>query len=180
MTLQYPVIAVVDQEPFAESQETTVIWHVQTAPDVAESSGKLSGAWVVSPKQGDVPVDQLQNLLHNTYHVDAHNPHLESFVAALNDEVSRMKAFQPSLDSGKKSSLTVPRLMVPDAPDLTEIAEAYHGETQGRRAWTVAMALGELISAWHEIERTRRGRKYLREGFGTEIRPFPLPEASTK
>ncbi|MCF4005634.1 hypothetical protein L1O03_00330 [Corynebacterium uropygiale] len=169
MSSQHPVLAVVD-----EQQERTVVWHVQTAPGMAEGSGKLSGAWVLSEEAGDVDPAQLEGILEGTRVVSAEEPHLEAFVEALREAITELKEYRIPAGSQKKTP-SAPRFSTPTEPDLNKIAEAYHGEPVGRRAWTVATALAELVSTWHDIERQRRGRKYLKEAFGPDIRALPVP-----
>lgn len=188
MSSQHPVLAVVD-----EQQDHTVVWHVQTAPGMAEGSGKLSGAWVVSADGRDVSSEHLAGILEGTRVVSAAEPHLDSFVDALRSAVNELtthplpSAPAPAASSAQvnaenknpkarsQSTVSVPRFPALTEPSPESIEEGYHGEPIGSRAWAVATALAELVTTWQEIERIRRGRKYLREAFGPDIRPLPLP-----
>lgn len=162
----HPVIAVVDKQG-----ERTAVWHVQTDPDAPAASGMLSGAWLLGP--GEVDASRLADLTVGTHVLPTDGEGLRRIREAVESELTGLKAAAKAAKEANPQ-LTLPRFDTPADPDLGQLAEAYHGEPAGQTAWVHAMAVAELVEAWHTIESQRRSRKYLQEQFGAQTRPLPL------
>ena len=170
----HPVVAVLDPAP--DEDQPAALWHVQTDPAYTSAAAVLSGAWLIGP--GEVPAERLDDLLARTVPVRLGTEAGERFVsdlaAAIDDargEISRAAA-KAAEESAAFKALRLPAVATPNPEEL---AGAYRGEERGRRAWSVAQAIGQLAAQWHDIERRRRSRRRLSEALGPEIRPLPLP-----
>lgn len=152
----HPVIAVVDKRP-----ETTVIWHVQTDPG---SPGVLSGAWITA---------EVGTLLDATVQLPVGSAALDELAQRVEAEVDKARAVAKSAKEATPS-ITLPRFDDLVRPDISTLAENYHGEPEARDAWAVAVAAAEIVEYWHGFESARKMRRYLADEFGPDIRPLPI------
>lgn len=187
---EHPVIAVVDA-----GEARTVVWHVQTNPDFSSPAAILSGAWVLSDKDGDVDPGRLDDLLEGTVvaRTEAAVERGLSFPTAagvlpgsgagtLTALVEPIRAAVGRIDEAvaenkernpKAQGLRMPKVEVPDPGHL---AEAYHGEPEAEACWSLARAVADVVDGWHAVENRRRTRAFLKDAFGRSVRPLPLPE----
>lgn len=176
MTLQHPVIAVVDKRESGE----LVIWHVQTSPDGPAAAGALSGAWILGATEVDPA--RAADLLHDAVVLEVAGsapvapelPHtdLAGIMAGMKQAIAEVKE-AARVARERNSALQLPRLAAVSAPDPVELQASYRGEEVAATAWAHATAVMELVEQWHTLESQRRARKYLQESFGTQVRPLP-------
>lgn len=172
----HQVVAVVDKQ----SEDTTVLWHVQTRPDAP--AGVLSGSWILGANE--VAPERMGDLLRDTVVLpvgettladECQTTTLRQIHDGIKAAVAEVRAYAKAAKENNKN-YEAPRFEPVVLPDPGELADSFHGEESARHAWAHATALADLVEQWHAVESQRRSRKYLQEHFGAEIRPLPLTE----
>lgn len=181
------MISVVDYATQPSGDAAMVIWTVQPRIDVATDI--LSGAWILGPAEAHPYSTAAQILAGTTVIVldaaaEAHIPEAvaRTTTTAIAEAMRKARAeysaaaqqAQQEAQAAKRS-FSLPRFPEVHLASSESFIEGYHGEAVAQRAWLEAQVLVDLVQQWRAIETVRRGRKALKERFGADPLPVPVP-----